>query len=115
MIALLLQAGVTLGPAAAQGSISEPGRQGMFVMLYSKANYFRMLVTTRGCRDMDQARFDLFNRRFDDARARLVDTYGDRFFPAALPADMSSRQAPCDPATLGSYGNHIAELEQALN
>jgi len=85
------------------------------VYLYAVANYFRVLTQQRHCDLLNGALFDATNKRFEDARLRLASRYGEKLFPAGMAVGGPIQDAACDPPTLMSYGNHVAQLERQLD
>ncbi|GEM_PF-835047 len=81
------------------------------IFLFGRANFFHAAVAARNCAALDPAKVFAINQRFDAARARLAAKYGDTALPSS---QMDVKNEPCDPMTLESYSNHVAEVEAAL-
>lgn len=97
-------------PVAAIPPGGDPRAKAIF--LFGRADFFHAAVAARNCAALDPAKVFAINQRFDAARARLAAKYGDAAVPSS---QMNIKNEPCDPATLASYSNHVAEVEAALN
>jgi hypothetical protein len=84
----------------------------MSIFLYGRASYFHTIVQQRHCDLLDANAVSAINQRYENARAQLVARYGDDISRADKPVNVPLQ--PCMRATLDSYRNHVAEVEQIL-
>jgi hypothetical protein len=85
----------------------------MAIFLYGRASYFHTIVQQRHCDLLDANTTSAVNQRFENVRAQLLARYGESFSRIDKPVSVPPEQ-PCNPATLGSYSGHVAEVEQIL-
>jgi hypothetical protein len=101
-----------VAPGAAPLQADSNRQMGDAFFLFKRTNYFRVLTRQLRCDQLDNALFRDANKRFEDARLRLVARFGDLFFPADMPVNAPPCQGSCDMGTLSSYANHVAEFER---
>lgn len=110
---------VLLGASSARAQVGGPpkdARQAMYMSmdLYGQASYFHAIVAQRRCDLLDPDTVSATNQLFDNVRSQLAARYGDAFSKIDKPINPPNEGRECDRATLDSYRNHVAQVEQVL-
>lgn len=82
--------------------------------VFTRANYFRVVVKQRRCDAMDGPLVAAANARFEAARKAIAARYGETYFPENQATRITISDAPCDQRALDLYQQSVQSMESFL-